>query len=92
MSPQLLQRFLSSFDGPGLHESLFFNPRMAIVGSWEGRTCLNSLLERWANILIQLLQVDPLKAPALEFSWMLSDMCQKINKLHRPFRAGMICR
>lgn len=44
-----------------LHESLFFNPRMAIVGSWEGRTCLNSLLERWANILIQLLQVDPLK-------------------------------
>jgi hypothetical protein len=38
-----------------LHESLFFNPRMAIHGSFEGRTTLNSLLERWANILIQML-------------------------------------
>jgi len=44
-----------------LHESLFFNPRMAIHGSFEGRTTLNSLLERWANILIQMLQIDPLK-------------------------------
>ena len=34
---------------------------MAIEGSWEGRTSLNSLLERWANIMIQLLQMDPLK-------------------------------
>ena len=44
-----------------LHESLFFNPRMAIHGSFEGRTTLNSLLERWANMLIQMLQLDPLK-------------------------------
>ena len=44
-----------------LHESLFFNPRMAIHGSYEGRTPLNSLLERWATILIQLLQMDPLE-------------------------------
>lgn len=44
-----------------LHESLFFNPRMAIHGSFQGRTTLNSLLDRWANILIQMLQIDPLK-------------------------------
>ena len=44
-----------------LHESLFFNPRMAIHGSYEGRTPSNSLLERWATILIQLLQMDPLE-------------------------------
>ena len=42
-------------------ESLFFNPRMAISGAFEGRTPLNHFLEKWAGLMIHLLQQDPLE-------------------------------
>ncbi|CAJ1411445.1 unnamed protein product [Effrenium voratum] len=55
MTLELLQRKFR------LHESLFFNPRMAISGAFEGRTPLNHFLEKWAGLMIHLLQQDPLE-------------------------------
>ncbi|CAE8583722.1 unnamed protein product [Polarella glacialis] len=44
-----------------LHESLFFNPRMAIHGAHEGRAPRKHLLMRLAKLIIGLLKTDPLK-------------------------------
>eukprot|EP00931_Biecheleriopsis_adriatica_P021349 TRINITY_DN13977_c0_g1_i3.p1 TRINITY_DN13977_c0_g1~~TRINITY_DN13977_c0_g1_i3.p1 ORF type:complete len:1116 (+),score=214.37 TRINITY_DN13977_c0_g1_i3:394-3348(+) len=44
-----------------IQESLFFNPRMAVQGSFEGRFPLQHLLSRVSEVLIKLLQIDPLE-------------------------------
>ncbi|CAE7770470.1 ankrd54, partial [Symbiodinium necroappetens] len=47
-----------------LHESLFFNPRLAIKGAFEGRVVLRHFIDRWVHVIINLLQTDPLEGPA----------------------------
>ncbi|CAE6956906.1 ankrd54 [Symbiodinium natans] len=47
-----------------LHESLFFNPRLAIKGAFEGRVVLRHFIDRWVHVIISLLQTDPLQGPA----------------------------
>ncbi|CAE7938677.1 KLC1 [Symbiodinium sp. KB8] len=47
-----------------LHESLFFNPRLAIKGAFEGRVVLRHFIDRWVHVIINLLQTEPLEGPA----------------------------
>mmetsp|Transcript_37922 Transcript_37922/g.109379 ORF Transcript_37922/g.109379 Transcript_37922/m.109379 type:complete len:1156 (+) Transcript_37922:69-3536(+) len=44
-----------------LHESLFFDPRVIVRGVWEGRFPRKRLLMRVKDMLLDLLQTDPLK-------------------------------
>jgi len=44
-----------------LHESLFFDPRVVVRGAWEGRFPRKRLLMRVKDLLLELLQTDPLQ-------------------------------